>query len=170
MPLITKLNHQLELWECLTIGLLALDLMITLYGLGSEMPDAVLPESEAETVMVVAVKELLLLMQLLQISLPAYPGSELENLTPSNIFRERAACKWIGGLFGTHNAEYADLVPKLADDELKTFGLFIIPVAAAVVWKWRRLQLRLRAARRQEEAALIARVFCVWDRGDGTGG
>ncbi|KAK2755812.1 hypothetical protein CKAH01_17264 [Colletotrichum kahawae] len=170
MGSIASLNLQLELWECLTIGLLALDIMITLYSLGSEMPDAVLPDSEAESVMVVAVKELLLLMQLLRIFLPAYSGSEFENLTPSNIFQERAVCKWIGGLFGTHSAEFADLVPKLGDDELKTFGLFIVPVAAAVVWKWRRLQQRLRAARRQEEAALIARVFRVWDRGDGIGG
>ncbi|KAF5516716.1 hypothetical protein CGCS363_v001656 [Colletotrichum siamense] len=133
------------------------------------MPDAVLPESEAESVMVVAVKELFLLMQLLQIFLPAYAGSDFENPTPSNMLRERAVCRWIGGLFGTHSAEFADLVPKLGDDELKTFGLFIVPVAAAVVWKWRRLQRRFRAARRQEEAALIARVFRVWDRGDGTG-
>ncbi|KAF9877517.1 hypothetical protein CkaCkLH20_05217 [Colletotrichum karsti] len=159
---ILALNNIFELWECLIIGLLAIDLVITLYGLGSEIPDAVLPEAHAESVAVIAFTELILLMQLLQILLPTYPTSEFESLARSRKLSERTLCKWIGGLFGTQGAEFAASTPKLEANELRTFGFFLIPVAAAVGWKWRRLRRRLRRAGREDEAALIARVFRVW--------
>ncbi|KAF6822905.1 hypothetical protein CPLU01_11726 [Colletotrichum plurivorum] len=162
--LILALNGTLKLWECLVMGLLALDLAVTIYGLGSEVPGAVLPE--AEDVVVAAFTELVLLLQLLQILLPAYPAAEFEALSASKRIREESAvCRWIGGMFGTQMAEIELLAtPKLGEGEMRAFGVFLVPVAAAVVWKWRRLRIALREVRRRDEETMVARAFLAWER------
>ncbi|KAL0931200.1 uncharacterized protein CTRU02_213935 [Colletotrichum truncatum] len=156
---IRTLNMVTPLWECLTIGLLALDLAITLHGISSKIADTVLLEAHANTTTVLALTELITLMQLLQMFLPAYPTDEFESLELSKKLRDHVHCKWIGGLFGTYGAEFAASIPRLDEGELRTFGLFLIPVGIAVVRKWRNLRRRLRELRRMEEEELIAGVF-----------
>lgn len=161
--LVLAINDTLKLWECLVMGLLALDLVITIYGLGSEVPGSVLPE--AEDVVVAAFTELVLLLQLLQILLPAYPKIEFEALAASRKIREDSSvCRWIGGIFGAQGAEIELLsTPKLGEREMRAFGVFLLPVAAALAWKWRRLRRGLREVRRREDEALVARAFLAWD-------
>ncbi|TEA10732.1 hypothetical protein C8034_v008888 [Colletotrichum sidae] len=147
-----KLNNTLRVWECLLMMLLALDLIVTLYGLDVKAAEAVLPN--AESTVVVVVSELLLFAQLLQIVLPVYPESTFDVFGTTQKIRT-TACKWMGSM-SAHDggaAEFASSIPKLSDDQLRTFGFLLLPVAAAVVWKIRRLSRHLHEHQMREPGA-----------------
>ncbi|WYZ39928.1 hypothetical protein EsH8_IV_000269 [Colletotrichum jinshuiense] len=117
------LNRNLRLWECFAMGLLALDLVITLYGLGVKIPDTVLHISS--DIAVVAFTELMVLIQLMQILLPVYPAEEFELLAlPQNI-KNQSLCRWAAGLFGLQDAKF----PKFAAFNMASAVL-------GVFWAW----------------------------------
>ncbi|OHF03672.1 hypothetical protein CORC01_00991 [Colletotrichum orchidophilum] len=155
------LNHTMKTWECLVMGLLALDLTITLYGLGAKISDAVIliPDEVA----MIAFAELIVLIQLMQILLPVYPAEEFEIFAIPQNLREKSVCKWASGVFGLQEAEFPGRHHEMNENNLKAFGVFLIPVAVAVIWKWRRVRHRQREIAREEQAALVAGAFRVWD-------
>ncbi|KAJ0304479.1 hypothetical protein COL5a_001080 [Colletotrichum fioriniae] len=159
--LVQTINHTMRTWECLAIGLLALDLAITLYGLSAEISDAVIPISDE--IVIIAVTELLVLIQLLQILLPVYPANEFEMFAIPQQLREKTVCKWVSGVLGLQEAEFHESRRQTNENELKAFGVFLIPIVAAVVWKWTRVRRRQREMVRDEEAAIVAQAFRMWD-------
>ncbi|KAK1709120.1 hypothetical protein CaCOL14_005101 [Colletotrichum acutatum] len=164
---IRTINHTVKTWECLAVGLLALDLAITLYGLSAEISDAVIPVPDE--VAIIAFTELLVLIQLLQMLLPVYPAEEFEMFAIPQQLREKTVCRWVSDVFGLQETEFHQRRRQTKENELKAFGVFLIPVAAAVVWKWRRVRRRQREMARDEQAALVAQAFRIRDaRGSDT--
>ncbi|KAK1700187.1 hypothetical protein BDP55DRAFT_763115 [Colletotrichum godetiae] len=159
--LIQALNHTVKAWECLAMGLLALDLAITLYGLSSKISDAVIPIPNE--VAIIAFAELMVLIQLMQIFLPVYPAEEFEMFAIPQQLREKSVCKWVSGVFGLQETEFPTRRDDMSGNNLKAFGVFLIPIAAAVVWKWKRVRRRQREMARNEQAALVAQAFRMWD-------
>ncbi|KAI3530778.1 hypothetical protein CSPX01_14607 [Colletotrichum filicis] len=157
IKLIRPINHTIRTWECLAVGLLALDLVITLYGLSAKISDAVIPIPDE--VAIIAFTELLVLIQLMQILLPVYPAEEFEMFAIPQQLRDKTVCKWVSGVFGLQEAELHESRRHMNANGLKVFGVFLIPIAAAVVWKWRRVRRRQRELVRDEQAALVAQAF-----------
>ncbi|KAJ0161819.1 hypothetical protein CTA2_5537 [Colletotrichum tanaceti] len=155
------LGNTLKAWECVVMGLLAVDLAITLYGLGAKVPDTVLPISDE--VALVAFTELVVLVQLMQVLLPVYPAEEFAMFAVPRNFTRQSVCRWAAGLFGLQEAEFPGRRSEFEEDGPKAFGVFLIPVAAAVLWKWHRVRRRQREMRREEQAALVARTFRMWE-------
>ncbi|OHW91149.1 hypothetical protein CSPAE12_10140 [Colletotrichum incanum] len=151
------MNNTLKTWECLVMGMVVVNLVITLYGISAKIPDTVIPISNE--VVLVAFTELVSLLQLMQILLPVYPAEEFAMFTiPQNITNP-SLCKWTAGLFGLQEAEFPSHRLKVNENDLNAFGIFLMPVVAAVVWKWRRVRRRQREIRTEEQAALVARAF-----------
>ncbi|KAF4775604.1 hypothetical protein HER10_EVM0012429 [Colletotrichum scovillei] len=159
--LIRTINHTIKTWECLAVGLLALDLAITLYGLSAKISEAVIPIPDE--VAIIAFTELMVLIQLMQILLPVYPADEFEIFAIPQQLREKTVCKWVSGVFGLQEAELHENRRQMNENELKVFGVFLIPIVAAVVWKWRRVRRRQREIVRDEQAALVAQAFRMRD-------
>ncbi|KAK1975621.1 hypothetical protein LZ30DRAFT_605198 [Colletotrichum cereale] len=154
-------NNTLKTWKCLVMGLLALDLIITLYGIGAKIPDTVLPISNE--VALVAFTELIFLLELMQILLPVFPAEEFAMFAVPQNISDRNVCKWAVSLFGLQEAEFPSRRPKNKTSDLCAFGVFLVPVGAAVAWKWRRLRRRQRDIGVEDQAALPARAFRIWD-------
>ncbi|WQF75331.1 hypothetical protein CDEST_00345 [Colletotrichum destructivum] len=155
------MGNTLKTWECMVMGLLAVDLAITLYGIDATISDAVLPISDE--IALVAFTELIILVQLMQILLPVYPAEEFEMFAVPQNFTHQGVCRWVAGLFGLQEAEFPGRRPKFEEVDPKAFGVFLIPVSAAILWKWRRVRRRQREMRREEQAALVARAFRMWE-------
>ncbi|KXH45840.1 glycosyltransferase family 2 [Colletotrichum salicis] len=128
--LVQALNHTVKAWECLAMGLLALDLAITLYGLSAKISDAVIPIPNE--VAIIAFTELMVLIQLMQILLPVYPAEEFEMFAIPQQLREKSVCKWVSGVFGLQETEFPARRDEMSGNNLKAFGVFLIPIAAAV--------------------------------------
>ncbi|KAK1598881.1 uncharacterized protein LY79DRAFT_536311 [Colletotrichum navitas] len=161
LELTRSMNATLKLWECLAIGLLAMDLVITLYGIGAKIPDTVLPISTE--VALVSFTELIVLLQLLQILLPVYPAEEFAMFAVPQNMTDQTACKWAASIFGLQEAEFRGNRRNHNADDLRAFGVFLLPAGATVAWKWRRLRRRQREIRMEEQAALLLRAFRIWD-------
>ncbi|KDN71755.1 hypothetical protein CSUB01_02651 [Colletotrichum sublineola] len=157
------MNNTLKIWECLVIGLLAFDLVITLYGIGAKIPDTVLLVSDE--VALVSLTELIVLLQLMQVLLPVYPAEEFAMFTVPHNITEQSVCKWAGSLFGLQEAEFRGHQPKDNASDLCVFGFFLLPVGAAVSWKWRRLRDGQREIRMEEQEGPRARAFHIRDDG-----
>ncbi|KAK2054746.1 hypothetical protein LY76DRAFT_628730 [Colletotrichum caudatum] len=157
------MNKTLMVWECLAVGLLAADLVVTLYGIGAKIPDAVLPISNE--VALVSFTELMVLLQLMQILLPVYPAEEFAILAAPENVTDQGVCGWAASLFGLQGAEFGDHRPKNDAGDLRAFGVFLLPVGATVAWKWKRLRRRQREIRMEEQEALLVGAFRIWDAG-----
>ncbi|KAK1997961.1 hypothetical protein LX36DRAFT_711219 [Colletotrichum falcatum] len=157
------MNNTLKTWECLAIGLLALDLIVTLYGIGAKVPDAVLPIPDE--VSLVSFTELVVLLQLMRVLLPVYPAEEFAMFAPHQAVADQRVCGWAASLFGLQEAELRGHRPRNAEGDIDAFGVFLLPVCAAVAWKWRRLRRRQREIRMEEQAAQLARAVAIWDTG-----
>ncbi|EFQ25146.1 hypothetical protein CGRA01v4_06517 [Colletotrichum graminicola] len=158
-----SINATLKVWECLAIGLLALDLVITLYGIGAKIPDTVL--HIPNEVALVSFTELIILLQLLQILLPVYPAEEFAMFAVPQNMTDQTVCKWAAGVFGLQEAEFRGRRRDTNANDLCAFGVFLLPAGATVAWKWRRLRRRQRQIRMEEQAALLLRAFRIWDVG-----
>ncbi|KAK2041819.1 hypothetical protein LZ31DRAFT_567734 [Colletotrichum somersetense] len=156
-------NKTLKTWECLAIGLLAVDLVVTLYGIGAKIPDAVLPISNEAAL--VSFTELIVLLQLMQILLPVYPAEEFAIFAVPENMADQSVCRWAASLFGLQEAEFGGHRPKNNAGDLRAFGVFLLPVGATVAWKWQRLRRRQREIRMEEQEALLVGAFRIWDAG-----
>ncbi|OLN83715.1 hypothetical protein CCHL11_08700 [Colletotrichum chlorophyti] len=154
-------SHTLDPWQFLTTVLLVCDLIITLYGLGAKIPDAVLPIPNEDAV--VAFTELIVLIQLLKLVLPMHSAAALESLTRPQDLRHQSLCKWIVGLLGLQEAELPLGGPNTNENRVKLFGVFLFPVLVGVAWKWRRVRRRLLQIRMDEEQALVAQALLIWE-------